>query len=358
MVDIVSIVGDRAGEGCGIGDFVALINEEFERRGLTTGVVYTPALGFRDFPRIRRELALLAPRIVHFQFPSNSLGKSPSVSFLPLVHRRVPWVATICEFSVFHPMRRASLLPMPFAFDGYVVTTTDERDHLSRFNPRLPRRTGIIPAISNIRRAPVAPTRPEKRLNRVVFFGQIVPQRGLETFLDFARLAHRSGDKLQCVVVGATPAWAAGYQQSIIPELRHAGCEVHLDLPEAGVSAILQSAAFGYFPYPDGACLKRGTLPAALGHDVILLAPWGPKTEPDVKAATVAANTPAEALWILRRLRDDAGERAAREAAVTVFEERYSVRATADLYLDFYRRFSSRDEAFPAGLEPKPSALP
>ena len=201
--------------------------------------------------------------------------------------------------------------------------------------------SAVIPAVSNVPVRPLGETAPDpgQRDRRVVYFGQIVPRRGIEEFLELARLASERREGLQFVLAGATPDWAKPYWAQILNEARFAGCEIKLNLSMPELSDVLQSAAFGYFPYPDGASLKRGTLPAALEHRLVLLTRWSAKTEPDVRAATVEAASPGAALAAIERLRVDAHMRSEREASIDRFNRKYSLAAITDRYLEFYARF-------------------
>ncbi len=339
-VDIVALVGDPPGAGCGMGDFVGVMNPELERRGYLTATVLIPGLNGAALPELRRRLKLLAPKIIHLQFPSMSLGRDPIVSVLPLIYREAPWLISLCEFEVLNPLRQASLALLPRTFDGYIFTSARERDYCARLAPGLPKRAEIIPALSNI---PVvegaARAREDERLRRVVYFGQIVPQRGIEDFLTLAELARTQAPDMEFHLVGATPAWARAYTAEILASAATLDVITHLNANDRAASQLLSSAAFAYFPYPDGATLKRGTLPAALEHGMLLITRWSEKTEADVRAATIEAAGPSAALAHIRTLRVDAAARARQMERVEAYKARYSLQALTDRYIAFYARF-------------------
>jgi glycosyltransferase involved in cell wall biosynthesis len=338
MTDVVSIVGDPPGCKCGMGDFVGVFHKELESRGYSTETVLIPNLRVWHLPRIRRHLIGLEPRIIHLQFPSATLGRDPSVAALPLIYRNAPWLITLCEYAALNPVRRLSLVPLLYTFDGYVLTTDKELDFASRHNPWLRSRARIVPAVSNIPLAIERSLLAAKVPNSVVYFGQVVPNRGLEQFLDLAELAMARGADFKFSIVGATPDWAKSFWQNALKRAAQAGCSMHLNLDDANVSRELARTAFGYFPYPDGASSKRGTLPAALEHEILLLTSWTAKTGDVVKRATIEARDPASALDRLTELQRRSDMRACVLAEVKRYNAGHSLKAVSGQYIAFYEQ--------------------
>jgi glycosyltransferase involved in cell wall biosynthesis len=229
-------------------------------------------------------------------------------------------------------------MPMLYLFDGYIFTTPNELDYAQRFRPFNRLNSRIIPAVSNIPfLSDKSSSAPLRNPALVAYFGQIVPNKGLEDFLELVSLSRSSSAPLDFLIVGATPDWARNYWEAIVSRATKLQCELKLNLAAADVSRELARATFGYFPYPDGACLKRGTLPAAIEHGLILITKWGEKTEPDVKAVTIRADNARSAFNEILQISSTPTKLDQIIRARTQFNSKYSTSAIIDGYLSFYK---------------------
>lgn len=263
------------------------------------------------------------------QYPSVGYGKTfwPHLLVLRL-RRRCRTFLTLHEYSDAHPARRAAAVLLA-ALCGRVIFTT--RADLRRFPSWTPfvRRLGAIPIGSNL---PVAEVR-DKDPTRVVYFGLIRPRRGLEAFLDLARLSAAESKSFTFEVVGAVDPRVARYAS----RMQHANPDVtwSVGLGPEQAAARVASASAAYLPYPDGASDRRGSLLGVLVNGVPTITTSGPATSADLEAAVLVANDVRAALDHLDSLNTATVGRI-RDAADRYLESR-TWRGIADGHIELYR---------------------
>ena len=329
----VMLLAPESGSSCGVLDYSLRLAQ-----ALAADVEVGRAHGLRhgrlSWPELAREVRDFRPQVLHVQYPMARYG----AALLPLIAAQLPGVrrvVTLHEFSQAHPLRRVAAAAFS-RVDALILTTGQERAAYGRWYPWSRRRSLVIPIGSNIPWQPVGNSRDG---DMVCYFGQIRPRRGLEDFLQLARLAAQRAPTLWFRILGAVPAGQQGYYQR-----QRASCA---DLPrlvwelEHGqdeVAAALAAADFAYLPYPDGASERRSSLLAALGNGTLVVTRWGAQTPAELAAAVSFAEDPDAALARLLALRADAKARQRQRQAARDWAQLRDWDAIAARHRKLYQR--------------------
>src|SRR5512132_2643690 len=123
-----------------------------------------------------------------------------------------PIVVTFHELAHSHTLRKlSSLLFLPIA-DSFVFCCQEDRDYYHHKVANFRRRSFTIPIGSNIPSFNGAAVREE---NVVMTFGQIRPRKGIEQFIELARLSRAEGGAHRFLVIGATLGRFHGYCEQL-----------------------------------------------------------------------------------------------------------------------------------------------
>ena len=321
---------------CGVLDYSRRLAAALKEQG----VAVTLARGIRNdrlsLRELRAELRARRPELLHIQYPMARYG----ASLLPLVAAWFPGVRTLVtlhEFSQAHPLRRVAALA--FSRAALVFTTEQEEQAYRRWYPWSQGRTQVIPLGSNI---PWLADGGKRDLDAVCYFGQLRPQRGLEAFIELARLAQRQAPQLRFQVLGAVPAGREDYCRALresAADLRQLGWA--LESGDDAVAQRLAATGFVYLPYPDGASGRRGSLLAALGNGALVITTRGAQTPPELSGAVRFANSPVDALAEIATLRGDPEAQNRQRAAARAWSRVHQWSAIADAHRLLYRRLTA-----------------
>jgi glycosyltransferase involved in cell wall biosynthesis len=310
---IAFVVGSLPPDLCGVGHYTERLASALADRGHDVAVLVAPA-GTRH----REVSARVEPgTIVHVEYPTVGIGRSLQPLRSLLATRRS--VLTVHEYTLAHPLRKATILALVVSSRRVVFTTEAERIAVAHFAPIRSRST-VIPIGSGI--ATVASSAvPDLD---VTYFGLLGPDKGLETFLAAASTSARRGDQLRFAVVGG---WLPSHEQ-YIRELM--GRSSHLPvrwmgpLDEHELSLALSRAQFAYLPFPDGASERRSSLLATLGHGVPTITTEGPATTDALRRAVTFASSPDDVGMIVRSFSDAERERMRREGLAVAAEHSWT----------------------------------
>lgn len=299
------LLAPESGSSCGVLDYSRRLGQALAAAGIEVERARGQRHGRLSWRALVAEVRAFRPQVFHVQYPMARYG----AALLPLAAAQLPGVrrvVTLHEFSQVHPLRRVAAAAFS-RVDALILTTGQEREAYGRWYPWSRRRSWVIPIGSNI---PWRSGGGSRDGDAVCYFGQIRPRRGLEDFLQLARLAAQRAPELRFRVLGTVPAGHQGYYRQLrascadLPQLIW-----ELDLGQAAVAAALAAMDFAYLPYPDGASERRGSLLAALGNGTLVISRCGAQTPPALAAAVSFAEDPGAALARLLALRADAGAR-------------------------------------------------
>jgi glycosyltransferase involved in cell wall biosynthesis len=348
MTNVLMVSGSWPPQVCGVGDYTERLCRELEGGGISVTRFADERLSqFYSQGAVRRATEADCD-VVHIQYPTAGYGRSFTPSALPATVRNKPVVVTLHEYSVFRWYRRSWFSPYARHCAARIFTTDEERQLFER---RFPDRSGAnhtIEIASNIPAALVA----EKSLDRVSYFGLIAPNKGMEAFLDLCETARAASVGLTFDMIGAVPERHRRYADEVLR--RAAACNVHLsiNLSDEAVAQRLATATYAYFPFPDGASGKRGTLAAAIVNKLIVITRHSDITPQWIRSATLDAERPETALKLLTRLQADAGFRDAAAKQSNQASARFRWDAIALRHADLYESLlSERARDVPVSYE-------
>lgn len=290
---------------CGIGDYTWHLRRGVERVWGRPWLLTTAGLRGDDRTRVIpdwtwrslkpavQRLTTLAPRLVHMQYPGKLYGHRPDPCLLPYLFRlrrpRVPWLVTLHEFHVSHPLRKAAVLALVVPATGVIFTSPVEHRYLTAMVPGLVDRSCVIPIGSNI--PVVSCPDPEEVRRRWGFgsnalvachFGIVQPNKGMDVLLAAMAEAVRHEPRLHLLVIARLNPGESPHHARLADLCRRSPLSGRVRwtgyLPATEVSRTLQSVDFCVLPYRDGVSGRRGTFMAAAQHGLPILTTRSPGT--------------------------------------------------------------------------------
>ena len=187
---VVFIVSGAAGNYCGVGDYTQLLANSLQKEGFGTVIERPATWTFQALAALRQKYARQEGVCFHLQYPSFGMGKSLSPAALPLF--RAPVFLTLHEFECFNVLRKLALASYALGGNRIILTNDYERGVFNRYFPFSSSKTETIPIGTNI--APPATVNPARR-NRLIYFGQIRAEKGVEFFVETVKSLRASGMK-------------------------------------------------------------------------------------------------------------------------------------------------------------------
>lgn len=319
---------------CGVGDYTETLSRALEAGGVTVLRFGDARLSQIYSPGVMQRAAEVDCDVVHIQYPTVGYGRSYTPAAMPRGIRGKPVVVTLHEFSVFRWYRRAWFSPYAEHCAARIFTTDEER---LLFGQRFPQRGGIDDVIEIGSNIPIA-RQNQRDGGRVVYFGLIAPNKGLEAFVDLAVLANSVGAPFTFEIVGAVQGRHRAFAETVLQRAAAAGVRATLDAPEDVVAERLGTATFAYLPFPDGATGKRGTLAASIVNRLIVITRHSTLTPPWMAAATFHAKGAQEALALLTRMQDDRAMRTVALQRTDTARARYRWDVIAGRHAALYAR--------------------
>jgi glycosyltransferase involved in cell wall biosynthesis len=130
----------------------------------------------------------------------------------------------------------------------------------------------------------------------VVHFGMLRPEKGLEEFIELAKLSKEAGRPWCFRIVGAVVPHARNYADGLFHLAEGTGIEWRTGLSAGEVSEILRHAHVSYLAPAGGLHERRGTLLACAANGLPIVGKLDWATPEFLKNYVVSAGTPAEAL--------------------------------------------------------------
>jgi glycosyltransferase involved in cell wall biosynthesis len=118
---------------CGVGDYTRCLFEELEKV-YPVQLMHRPIGGILDTGIFR---AFEGHALVHVEYPTEGWGNSLLPSLLPMARRGKKLLLTLHEWSQMNRVRRASILPLLLAADGFVFVSQHEMREFERHAPAL-----------------------------------------------------------------------------------------------------------------------------------------------------------------------------------------------------------------------------
>jgi glycosyltransferase involved in cell wall biosynthesis len=332
---VLLVTGSTPPDMCGVGDYTRSLALALEKAGVRAEVFLHHRWGITGtFAAIRR-LSEAEDALVHIQYPTEGYGYSLGPQLCSLVR---PSVATLHEFSLAHSLRKVSLLPFTLRSPYLVMTSEFEKRSLMAKMPWSGRRIRVIPVGSNLPARRVLSEEPKKR---IAYFGLIMPRKGLEDLIEFSNLVRKNGLDWETVIIGRILSRHASYAKNLIDRSHPDRVRWILDRGPEEISELLSRTTLGYFPFPDGASERRGSLKAALAAGLPCITTRTGQTPPAMSEAVVFASTPVEAFELALRLVNSPEERRRLSQSALDYARSFSWETIAQAHVQLYRDASS-----------------
>lgn len=328
---VILVTGSLPPDACGVGDYTQRLATALEAAGQAVEILSHREWNVAGTAKAIRTLLAARNSIVHMQYPTRGYGYSlgPQLS-LSLKSGLV----TLHEFSLAHPLRKLSFFPFTLRSSLLVMTSEFEANAIVAKMPWIHNRIRVIPIGSNIE-SPV-PAGVE-RSESVVHFGLIMPHKGLEDFLEFARLVRTSNLDWELLIIGKIAPGQEAYAQALRERSVPYGIQWLLDHSAAGVSQLLSKAGIAYLPFPDGASERRGSLKAIIACGLPCITTCSEQTPSELARSVLTASSPRDALKHAVRLIANANERTRLSEESLAYSRRFEWEKIAEAHISLYQ---------------------
>ena len=172
---------------CGVGDYTICLARALNQKGVEAHVISTGRSGTLLGAVRRFEDPGTKFDILHIQYPTVGFGGALIPQGLALRQR---CVVTVHEVSRAHILRKLALLPFGIRPRRLIFTSECERQFAMKWVPWISRVSCVIPVPSNIS---AFEGQSDRSLDEILYFGLIMPKKGLENVIALAGLIKASG---------------------------------------------------------------------------------------------------------------------------------------------------------------------
>jgi glycosyltransferase involved in cell wall biosynthesis len=302
---IVLLVTSPDGAMCGVADYTTRLGEAFGSTGADCQIEQVKGWTFGEVMRLRRTYSGQKPVIFHLQYPSIGMGHSLMPGFLPLLLGKT--CVTLHEFGLFSLPRKLMFLPHALFSKAIVFSNEAERDRFKRWFPFSASRLHVLPIGNNILRlnAPEIARKP----GRLIYFGQISRDKGIEFFVETAEKLRQSGSKQEIALMGSIVSNDPEFTDPVYQACEELGIDMRFNLRAEDVSRELSQADIALLPFPDGVSNKRGSALACLDHGVAVVTKQSALTPQWLKDTTHGVTSSQEAADVVAAITAGTRER-------------------------------------------------
>jgi glycosyltransferase involved in cell wall biosynthesis len=330
-VNVALVCGPCVPGLCGVGDYTFRLAEALNRIEVKTQVLHS----LNSPLSVAIEQAVKSGvNIIHIQYPSVGFGSTLAAQKLAL---RKTCLVTLHEASQAHVLRKLSLLPFCIRPRHIIFTSDYERAFLTKWAPWTKTMSSIIPIASNIEECNEAK---QRALDEILYFGRIMPHKGIEDIIRLAGLIKDSGLSLRVRILGSCLPSHQFY-------LRHlkAGAEGlpivwEHDLNKNEIAERLAGGSIAYLPYSDGVSERRATVKAMLINGVVVLTTRGLHTPSVFDDLVCFCASPQEALTTVLSLLSNRERRANMERQGKLYSRQFTWEHIARKHMELYERCS------------------
>jgi glycosyltransferase involved in cell wall biosynthesis len=270
-VRVVYLVAVRPGQKCGVADYTRQLAQAVTQQGIDARVEELPAWSIPALRGLTETYGGQEATIFHLQYPSLGMGKSCAPALLPMVFPRRRVFITLHEFEKFNPVRKLYFLFSGLFTGNFIFTNEHERQIFSRFLPWRENSCHIIPIGNNIAVFPVRNEIGRVHRRRLIYFGQIAPDKGIEEFLQTVEHLRRQNDDIPCSIIGALLDPNSEIARKIRDVSNACRIDCLFNLSSEDVSKELQKASIALLPFPEGVSDKRGSALVCLKHGLAVI---------------------------------------------------------------------------------------
>jgi glycosyltransferase involved in cell wall biosynthesis len=333
---IALITGPCEPGKCGVGDYTALLAKALQKVGVQVEIVKDGNWRLARLPSLLKLARRARADLVHLQYPTAGFGHNLGPQGLAMT---LPCVVTIHEASNSHVLRKLSLYPFALRAKHVIFTSNEERAFALRWAPWISETSSVIPIGSNIE---YIHRGIQRDLREIVYFGLIMPHKGLDDVLAVAAVAGRDGAGFRLRIVGSKRPEHAAYVDELHRKSKGLPVIWEENLSRTEVSRRLTAAQIAYLPFPDGASERRGSLKAALTCGMAVVTTRGADTPPDLESVVRFCASPSEAYRIIRELVSNPVDAEVLGSRARVYAERYSWERIAESHIALYHRLARK----------------
>lgn len=298
---IVYLVTGEKGQQCGVVDYTRQLARAMREAGAQTTIEELSSWSLNALIKLKEKYKGDTDIVFHLQYPSLGMGKSCAPAFLPLVFRKNQIVMTFHEFEQFNLIRKMYFLLPLLLKTKYIFTNEYEQKCFARFFPWAKKNSTIIPIGNNINIFPYE-KKADHPEHRLIYFGQIAPDKGIEDYLETVRCLRTMQDDISCAIIGAFLDPSNDLAQEISESAREYNIECLFNLSSEDVSKELQKSSIALLPFPGGVGDKRGSALACLKHGLAVVTKHTNLTPRWWKESTHHAQTPENAAGIIQAI--------------------------------------------------------
>jgi len=298
---VLLISGNYPPISCGIGDYTFKLSEALKLSGVEVVVLANINWGIFNFFNIKKIISNINPDVIHIQYPSTGYGFSLVPQLISLLYKTI---VTIHEVSQSHWIRKLSLFPFSLR-STLIFTNKFEFEAYKKLFIWRKLDCHIIAIGSNISESVEIVDIHKRDFTKVIYFGQIRPQKGMEDLITLAKLIKEQGLAYKVVIVGQLVEHFRSYYEQIYNSAKDLGIDWKLNLSENAVIDILKLNMLCYLPFPDGASGRRGSLFAALNNKMLVFTTEGLQTTFEIKRTIFVTKSANDVIRILSQSTKD-----------------------------------------------------
>lgn len=226
---------------------------------------------------------------INMQYPSQGYGWSIVPHLLCIYYSwftNKNFSVTLHECSQLSYKSRIALFFILLSANKLIFTNSFEREYAVRRSFNIRRRSTVIKIFSNIPRSEYISSIDE-RINRIVYFGQIRPNKGIERFIEDT-ISLVTTDNIY--LVGQVPIGFESYYSFINEKCERARINVILNVTDKQIQKFLDDTRLLYLPFPDGVSERRGSVLAAFANGTPVMTTTGRFTTPELRRAIIDIN--------------------------------------------------------------------
>jgi len=284
MKELIIITGSYPPDICGMADAMPLLLST--KTGQNWDMYYQKDWRFLTLFKHIKLIKSSRAKYILMQFPTRGYGWS-IVPHLLCVY--FSWFTNKCFGVIVHEQSQQSLkaylaeLLILISANRIIFTTKHERNYAIKRIPFISNRSTVVKIVSNIN-APLKIRSIEERSINIIYFGQIMPRKGLEKFIyDVTPLVKH----FKIVIAGQVPPMFADYYSEIESLCVKSGIQLRINLDQNEVSELLNDTKVAYLPFPDGISERRGSVLAAFINGAIVVTTFGKFTTKELEKATI-----------------------------------------------------------------------
>lgn len=321
------ISGSLPPEPCGVGDYTEYLAKSLQAQQVE---LQLQRLGSLSLKHIRR---LCQQSILHIQYPSRGYGKSLFPQLLSILCK--PVVVTLHEFSQAHFLRKLADLPFLLFADKIIVITEFEKASLCALYSGFCKKVVVIPISVNFLPQHKVPDLSQR--TGVAFFGLMREEKGVELFIQLAKLIQENGKNIPVHIFSAVPKDCEKYFAVIKNMAIGLDIHWHINCPLSEVSKGLLQCKYAYLYYPDGVSERRSSFMGVVAHGLIILSNSTSTTADFLKPAFVEVEMAQIAFdTILCFEADTKAAQRQQQHTIDVFTQNYSASKVADEHIAVY----------------------